>query len=336
MAPNLVMGAMAQMQCCPAMDLQWTQRVVDNQYADVYFCASCGHVHRTEKYMVSMRLPYQDRCVNCGGELRGDGGDNAYQTPDTARVRCSQCGLSANEDRALHDRLASILPDGGYLRTSEALVESGRNVLALKLATAETRWGSQPVEGEVQRLAILEVMNEYDRALDEAYEWAANEGCPTLVWGVIAQLEAGSGNIAGALTALERGINLEPENSDWWIDYAELNLHLDDRPNAVRGAAKALHDVRSERRGVEVIAEVGERYYASGMYAEALSSCSVAAERQEQYFELAWLRARIAAINQDTQYLVQWLETAVRLDPNHTEAQEMLAPYKRKRGWFSW
>jgi tetratricopeptide (TPR) repeat protein len=325
---------MAQTECCPAMDLQWTQRVVDSQYADVYFCASCGHVHRTEKYMVAMRLPYQDRCVNCGGDLLVEGDVPEHRLPDPGQVRCSQCGLSGNEDRALHDRLASILPSGNYLEASAALVESGRNVLALKLATAEVRWGPEPVHGEIQRLAILEVMSEYDRALDEAHEWVANEGCPTLVWGVIAQLEAGSGNIAGALTALEKGISQEPDNTEWLIDYAELNLHLDDRPNAVRASAKALHDVRNERRAVAVIAEVGERYYASGMYAEALSACSIAGDRQEQYFELAWLRGRIAAINQDTDYLVQWLETAVRLDPDHVEARDMLAPYKRRKSWF--
>ncbi|MEQ1507489.1 MAG: hypothetical protein ABMB14_34990 [Myxococcota bacterium] len=327
---------MAEMQCCATMDLQWTQRVVDNQYADVFFCASCGHVHRTEKYQVSMRLPYQDRCVNCGGDLVVSKQPPAYESPEPTDVQCADCGLTAADDRMLHDRLASILPDGGYLAASQALVESGRYVLALKLATAETRWGQEPVEGEIQRLAILESMNEYDRALDEAYEWAGNEGCPVLVWGVIAELEAGSGNIGGALTALERGINLEPENTEWWIDYAELNLHLDDRPNAVRAAAKAVHDVRNEKRAMAVIAEVGERYYASSMYAEALSACSVAGDRQERYPEVAWLRARIAAVNQDTDYLVKWLEITAALDPSHAEAREMLTPYKRKKGWFSW
>ena len=45
---------MSQQTCCPMMDTQWTQRVVEGQYADIYFCANCGHVHRTEKYAVPM------------------------------------------------------------------------------------------------------------------------------------------------------------------------------------------------------------------------------------------------------------------------------------------
>lgn len=322
---------MADIQCCPTMDLQWTQRVIDGQYADVYFCASCGHVHRSEKYEVPLHFPYQNRCVNCGGELEAE-----VEQPDPSQVRCTKCALTALEDKDLHDHLASLHPDGDYLAASQALVENGRYVLALKLATAETRWGRSPVEGEIQRLGVLEAMNEYDRALDEAYEWANTAGCPPLIYGVVAQLEAGSGNIRGAMAALEKGLNAEPENTGWWMDYAELHLHQDDRPGALRAAAKALHDPAQEKRALQVIIEAGERLYANGQYAEALGACSLAGDRQEKNADLAWLRARIAAVNQDTAYMVKWLEIATELNPGHKEAQEMLAPYKKKKGWFSW
>ena len=325
-------------QCCPVMDLQWTPRVVDGQYADVFFCASCGTVHRTEKYAVNLRFPYHDRCVNCGGDLQltPEGQQGDPYNPNPAHVQCTNCGLTAAEDKALHDKLAALHPDRDYMLASQALVESGRYVLALKLATAQTRWGDDPVVGEVQRLTVLEAMNEYDRALDEAYEWSDNEGCPPLVFEVIAQLEAGVGNLRGALTALERGLAIDPANSGWWADYAELNVHLDERPGALRAAGKAVHDPEVQERAVAVISEIGERYYAGGQYAEALSACSLAQDKQEQYPELAWLRARISAVNQDTAYMVKWLETTVSLDPAHNEALEMLAPYQRKRGWFRW
>ncbi|MEO0604683.1 MAG: hypothetical protein AAF211_24835 [Myxococcota bacterium] len=314
---------MVETQCCPVMDLQWTPRLVEDQYADVYFCASCGHVHRTEKYATNLRFPYNDRCVNCGGDLDDE--------------RCTFCGLTPEEDKALHDRLASLHPDRDYMLASRALFESGRYVLALKLATAQVRWGADPVAGEVQRLSVLEAMNEFDRALDEAYEWADNPGCPPVVFGVIAGLEANLGNLQGALVALERGLAKEPGRSDWWIDYAELNVHLDERANALRAAAKALPDPTVQERAISVMAEVGERYYASGQYAAALSACSLAQDLQERYVDLAWLRARIAANHQDSDYMIRWLETTVALDPGHDEAQAMLAPYKRSRsGWFGW
>lgn len=326
---------MAELQCCPTKDLQWTQRVIEEQYADVFFCASCGHVHRTEKYSICPRFPYQSRCVNCGGDLEVVGGNP--QAPQPHQVRCRGCGLTAAEDHDLHHRLAALHPSRDFLAASSALVEDGRYVLALKLATAETRWGRSPVDGEIQRLGVLEAMNEYDRALDEAHEWAENEGCPTEIYGVIAQLEAGAQNLRGAIAALEKGLQLQPDNAQWWADYADLMLHQDDRPAALRAGAKALNSAATEKRAMAVIAEVAERLYANGQYAEALGACSLCGEdRQLKNWQLAWLRARIAATNQDTQYLLKWLRTTVELKPDLAEARAMLAPYEKKKGWFNW
>jgi tetratricopeptide (TPR) repeat protein len=318
---------MGQENCCPAQDLQWTQRVVDNQYADIFFCASCGHVHRTEKYAVPTRFPYQGRCINCGGDQR----------ESAEGLRCIQCGKTALEDKEIHDRLAALHPSRQYLEAAVALSELGRHVLALKLSTAEIQWGTDPVNGMVIRIQTLEALSEYDRALDEAYEWADQEGSPPDVFGVIANLEAGVGNLSGATKALERGLNLYPDRHDWWVDYAEIMCHLDDRPGSLRAAQKAVKSEVKEvaARAVVILAEVGERYYAAGLYAEALGACSLAHEHQEKSVELAWLRARIAATNQDLDYLVKWLEVTVALDPNHAEALAMLEPYKRSQGgWF--
>ena len=318
---------MSQQACCPVQDLQWTQRVVDNQYADIYFCASCGHVHRTEKYAVPTRFPYQGRCINCGGDQR----------ESAEGLRCILCGKTALEDKDIHDRLAALHPSRDYLAAARALSELGRHVLALKLSTAEIQWGKDPVNGMTVRIQTLEALGEQDRALDEAYEWADQEGAPADVWGVIANLEAGVGNLKGATTALERGLNIYPNQHSWWIDYAEIMCHLDHRPGSLRAAQKATktEDQALLNRALGVLAEVGERYYAAGLYAEALGACSLANDHQERYVDLAWLRARIAATNQDLDYLVKWLEATVALDPTHEEAVAMLEPYKRKKGgWF--
>lgn len=315
--------------CCPVMDPQWTQRIVDRQYADIYFCASCGHVHRTEKYAIPLRFPYQGRCINCGGDQR----------ESAEGLTCTQCRMSAMEDKELHDRLARLHPSGEYLPASQALAQHGRHVLALKLATAEIQWGPDPIKGMVQRITTLEALNEYDKALDEAYEWAEQESAPDDVWSLIASLEASVGNLKGAITALEKGLNKNAENYGMWTDYAEIMVHMDERPGALRASSHGLKDPKQEHaaRCVAVITEVGERYYAGGQYAEALGACSLARDLQENHEELAWLRARIAATNQDLDYLVKWLEVTVRLNPEHEEAKSMLEPYKRdKRGWFGW
>ena len=315
--------------CCPAMDLQWSQRRTETHYEDVYYCASCGHVHRAETYLVPLRFPFNDRCVTCGGDQRMVGPN---------QVRCTACGVTAQEDFALHQKFASLHPSGDFGEAAEALKAEGRYVLALKLATAAVRWGPDPAGAMVLRNQLLEAMNLYEHALDEAYEWAERQGGPPKVWGLIANLEGALGNLPGAMQALERGLKLDPENGEWWVDYAEIKVHVEDRQGAIQAARKALENRTPavEERCIEVLVEVGERFYASGQFAKALGACSAAGEIQENYEAMAWLRARIAAANNDTKYLVYWLEITVRLNPEHNEAKEMLAPYQKPKGWFGW
>jgi tetratricopeptide (TPR) repeat protein len=309
------------------MDPQWSQQLVDPQHlADVLACTACGHVHRTEKYLVPGRFPRPGRCANCSGD----------QQPQAGVYRCTLCGKSAQEDKEYHDKLAALHPSKQYMAAAEALSGAGRAVLALKLATAEIMFGTDPVSGMFLRINLLGAMGLLDKALDEALEWSDLQGAPVELHGLIAQLQAESGNLQGAVSALERGLKADPERWEWYCDLAEILLENDDRGNALRMAAKALKDPATRGRALAVVLDIGERFYAGGMYAEALSACSSANELQESVFALAWLRARIASSQGDTTYLVKWLETAVSLDPTHPEANQMLEPYKKKPGWFSW
>lgn len=327
---------MTQRDCCPKMDVQWTHRRIDGEHADVGFCSGCSHVHHTETYTLCMVFPYPERCAHCGGQLVLRGQQEQGKEPNPEDVSCKTCGLSARGDRELHEQLVAIHPEKDFLLASKALREQNRLVLALKLATAEVRWGKDPIQGEVQRLYLLDAMDLTDLALDEAQEWSNNPGAPSVVWGVIAQIEGGSGNVVGALAALEKGLRLAPERADWWVDYAELNLHTDAQPVALRAASKALADETTRPRALRVIVDVAERLYASEQYAQALAACSVAGEHQSHHAPLAWLRARISAVNQDTNYMVDWLKQTLALEPEHAEALAMLAPYEKKEGWFPW
>jgi tetratricopeptide (TPR) repeat protein len=314
--------------CCPAMDLQWSQRQAGGQYQDVYYCVSCGHVHREESYLLPLRFPYNNHCVTCGGD---------QQLVGPGEIRCTQCGTSDDEDRAIHDKYASLHPERDYIKAARALKEAGRYVLALKLATAAVKWGTNAAEAMVLRNQILEALNLYDQALDEAYEWVERQAGPPLVWGLIANLEAAIGNLQGAMTALEKGLKLEGDkHPEWWCDYAEIKLHVEDRQGAVQAAAHAVRSDKVRDRAVVVLVEVGERFYAGGQFAQALGACSVAGDHQEKYESLAWLRARIAAANNDTKYLVHWLEVTLALNPQHKDADDMLTPYKKPKGWFGW
>ncbi|MEZ4322988.1 MAG: tetratricopeptide repeat protein [Myxococcota bacterium] len=278
--------------------------------------------------MLPLRFPYNNHCVTCGGDQELVGHE---------QVRCTKCGMSGQEDLEIHQKYASLHPEGDFLAASDALREAGRYCLALKLATAAVKWGPDPAKAMTARNAVLESLNLYDQALDEAYEWVERQNGPPSVWGIIANLEAATGNLQGAMTALERGLKLDPEgHPEWWADYADIKIHIEDRQGAVQAAGHAVRSPKTRDRAITVLVEVGERFYAGGQFAQALGACSVAGEFQEQYEAVAWLRARIAAANNDTKYLVHWLEVTIKLNPGHTEAQEMLAPYKKSKGWFGW
>ncbi len=329
---------MSEARCCAEMDTRWTHQVVEGSLADVFYCGACGHVHRAERYALALRFPKAGRCVNCGGDRRELPGFSADRPDAGDFVRCTQCGKSATEDREMHDRLAALHPSRDFLRASRALAKSQRNVLAVKLATAEVSWGADPVSGMIARLELLDAIDETERAVDEAYEWADLPGAPVDVWGIVAQLEASAGNVDGAIKALERGLSIDSDRAGWWTEYAELLSHTDDRPSALRAASRGLISPATESRCIAVIVEISERYWAAGMFAEALAACSIAGSLQERYAELAFLRARMAVNQQDSGYVLRWLKATIDANPSHPEANAMLAQYDRpeKKGWFTW
>lgn len=320
--------------CCSTPDLAWQPRDVEGQVADVQHCRSCGRVHRTEKYAICLKFPHPNRCVNCGGDLLQSG-----TAAGGLVVRCGACGLTPQADQQVHQQLAALHPSGRFLETARALADSGRHVLALKLATAEVRWGDHPVDGMVLRLHQLDELGLTETALEEAYEWSGLDGAPPVVHSLMAQFYASLGDLTAAQRALERGLSLFPQEIEWWADHAELMIHQDDRPAALRSATKGLAAEAVRARCLTVIMEVAERYYGGSQYAEAVAACSVAGALQETEAGLAWIRARVAATGTDTAYMVRWLEVVVALDPTNTDAQQMLAPYQRKeekkpRFWF--
>ncbi len=324
--------------CCPTMDQVWVAQQVESGLADVLYCTSCGTVHRTEKYQAPLRFPRGGRCVNCSGDRRELPGFSPDAPNAASLVRCTVCGKTAQEDKELHDKLATLHPARDYLKVGRALRKAGRRVLALKMANAEVNWGPDPIAGMCERLEILDEMGLTDRSIDEGYEWSDLPGCPTDVWALIAQLEAGAGNVPGAIRALDRGLQATPDRADWWTEMAELLVHSDDRPAALRAAARGLIDPANLDRGLAVIAEVAERYYGTGIAADALAACSVAGNLQEKSAELCWMRARIAANSQDLEYQLKWLRLTVEANPLHAEATAMLERYDRpeKKGWKIW
>ena len=256
--------------CCENPQLQWESRRIVDRFADVLACANCRRTHKGEDWAISLPLPMPEQCVNCGGDMRVDTSRSRHGLPERVSA-CASCGLSGKATRKLHRKLARLHPSGEYLQAAEAASDGGRTVLAFKLATAHLAYVEDHPRARILRIRGLEALGLVDGALAEAWQWF-DEGAPSDVLGIIAGLEAARGNLEGTVEALERGLQIDPQNIDMWTDYAEIQAHLDDREGALVSAGYGLGDPDLKQRCLEVVATIGERFYAEDRLEAALGA----------------------------------------------------------------
>lgn len=304
--------------CCNEPDLRWRQLAVADRWSDVYACASCAHVHNMESWHAALSFPGDHGCVNCGGAL--------------IDARCiGRCGLDVGRARSLHQDLARLHPTGDFLEAASSALEAGRQVLALKLATAATQWGSaDPVLARTIRLQALEGIGQRDRALDEAYSWARS-GAPAVIWALIAELEGATGNVNGAIEALRQAVEREPTNLPMWAELAELLAHTDARGPALQAARRALSDSACQTTCLNVIAAVAGRYYEETLLPDASAAMQHARLLDRDHVGLAWLRARILEGEGRDDEATAWAERVLELKPDHPEARAMVKRLRPRR-----
>lgn len=327
---------MAVTECCGNPQLRWTQSRVGERWSDINVCASCHHIHAMESCLAPIQWPAAEGCVNCGGGYIGSA--SAKAAP-----RCERCGLTAQKDRDLHDVLVSAHPEKNFAKGAEVASALGRHVLALKLATAATRWGSpeDAVIGRRIRIESLYRIGQVDRALDEAYEWANHGGAPPSVWSQIATMEGETGNVEATVQALKYGVQVDPTNADMWANYAEILLMQGNLPRALDAARHVLVYPDYVERALAVIAEAAEASYADGRPHDAKLAANVAGDRLESTEALTWLLARMSAGENDEDQAVAWLQKTLKLNPEHAEAQAALLALRppaepKKAGWRPW
>jgi tetratricopeptide (TPR) repeat protein len=322
--------------CCEAPILQWESRQIVDRYADVLVCANCRRTHKVEDWALSVPLPAPAQCVNCGGDILAPEGRSNRATKKVSR--CGGCGLSEAESRKLHGKLARLHPTHEFLAAAQAAIDGGRVVLAFKLATAHLAYVGDHKVARQMRISGLEGLGMAEDALSEAWAWYESGGPPDVL-SVIAGLEAARGNLNGTVEALERGLQLDPQNIQMWTDYAEIQAHFDDREGALDSASYGLGDPTLAPRCLEVIAAVGEAYYNEDMLQPALDAVNRAGRQKQDSPSITWLTARIAARLRQWEESQAWLEITLKIDPDHQPAREALArikPKERKRGWFGW
>lgn len=322
--------------CCANPVADWTVSIEGEQFREVIRCASCGTLHANEVIAAPIRWAPAN-CLHCGGLLE----EETWQEGKPQVHRCGACELSTQECMDMHRRLASAENgQSGLLVGAVRALEAQKAVLAIKLATAAAVDGDDPSYARFVRLKAMTSGGLIDHALDEAWDWIENgdDALPLELFDWLAATEAESGNLPGIRRALEVGLKANPENTSAWTDYSELMLASEEWQKALQAARYGLTDPDPEigQRNLAVILEIAEDMYRRELYAEALSAVGHAGDFLETHVELAWLRARIAAMKNDVETSRQWLQLVLSIDPNHQAAQaawDKVKPEKRK-GWF--
>jgi tetratricopeptide (TPR) repeat protein len=320
--------------CCDDPSLRWEHRLVVDRMADVLACGTCRRTHKIEDWALCLSLPAAGRCTNCGGDL--DPASTAGSNPRDSR--CLSCGLTTAESKKLHRKLARLHPTGDYLPAANAAFHGGRLVLAFKLATAHLAYVGDAEDAREVRISALESLGLLDDALSEAWNWADSGGSPR-VYSMIASIEAGRDNLEATFDALQRGLQIDPQDTSLWTDLAELKAHFDVRDDALEAASYGLSNPALTERCLDVIATIAERYDAEERYDLAIDAINRAGRHKRKSLRISWLTARIAARLQQWDEASAWLRVTLALDPEHTgarDALERLSPSNRSRGIFAW
>jgi len=325
------------MDCCDNPQPRWESHREQDQLADVLLCAGCGHVHLTEGHLAPVFFPEPGRCLNCGGALEPD--TLIEGEPSPRGFQCERCGLHDQDAMELHHALADkVMPGSTLLDAALIALEQGRMVLALKLATARVREDYTDTEARAIRLQTLEAVGYGESAAREAWRWAQDKDAPDVAWTILADLEASTGNVEGALKALQRGLRRTPNDREMWMEYAEMLLAGDERQTALDAAAHGLTVDSLRARALAVITEVADRYVREDEGAKIESAVTVAGDFALTHPPLVYLRAKAAAQQERLEQAIHWLERTLELVPDHAEAREALERIKpeEKKRWLFW
>ncbi|MBW1876995.1 MAG: tetratricopeptide repeat protein [Deltaproteobacteria bacterium] len=328
---------MPPLDCCDDPQPTWKSRREQDRLADVFLCAGCGHVHTTESHLAPIFFPEPGRCLNCGGALEPD--TLIEGEPSPRGFQCERCGLHDKDSMELHRTLADqVVPDSTLLDAALVALEQGRLVLALKLASARVREDYTDTEARAIRLQTLEAVGYGESAAREAWRWAQDKDAPDVVWTILADLEASTGNMEGALKALQRGLRRTPNDREMWLEYAEMLLAVDERQTALDAAAHGLPTESLRPRALAVITEVAERFVRGEEGEKIESAVAIAGDFALTHPPLVYLRAKAAAQREQLEQAIHWLERTLQLVPDHEEARaalERIKPEEKKR-WLFW
>lgn len=191
--------------------------------ADILMCIRCNHRLAIEDWAAPLAPLLKQSCCNCSHE----------RTTPICRV----CGLSAEEDKQVHQELRDLIAPGqDLLTTARQANKLGRRLLALKLATGAVTHGS-PERAEAARALrvwLLSAVGELHAAHADAQQWVNDSESPSqLAWGSLGQQSENIGKIREAAEAYGHALKADPNQHLIRCRKAKLLLEQDRQGQAI-------------------------------------------------------------------------------------------------------
>jgi len=300
--------------------------------ADALRCADCEHNQLVEDWTAPLTPAKQGRCINCGGRYKID--------------RCIHCGLTAQENVQVHEELrAMVTKDPGLFAGARAASRMGRNVLALKLATAaasEPGSRSAPV-ARAFRVWLLAQVGHQDAALDDARAWVDDHpDPPAMAWAAFGQQLQQAKQPGAAASAYGKALDIDPRQHPIRARRAVLLFELHREGQAMDEAGKVF-EARADDNSVQAALTVTEQLcdllatrYRDDEIQHTLTRAGAYVSRSAK---LLGYRALLAAKGGDTAGAKRALKKARRLNPDleiYEEIKRILKPASARASWWKW
>ncbi len=292
----------------------WTTRLVEGEPRDLQL-DDAGKPTGLARWRAPLRPLVPGACANCGGE-RDRAGD------------CLECRMGRTEDFRLHRAMARKLGVPPLIQAVDAASSSGRQVMALKLATAAFLHAGDGDEARLLRLRQLSRVRRPDLAVAEASDWVLQSGAPAAR---IARVLSDEGLSDEALDLLDAALSAR-HSDEVLLERARIYLELDEAEIAVEDAARVVREGRREvqAKALEILEAVVDELLLFDKSEQALAAIQAGAPRSHRHAPLAY-RVGLAYENLAELALARrWFQQTLRLERGHADAASRLEALEKR------
>ncbi|MCB9763335.1 MAG: hypothetical protein H6739_26450 [Alphaproteobacteria bacterium] len=319
----------------PSSASRWVTRIIKGVPRDLKIETETGRPLAVARWTAPLTPARPDHCADCGG---------ARRLPDTDLTRegggvrlpipvCDDCGLTAQEDYKLHEKILQKLRCTGFVEGADRAARTGRHVLALKLATAGVHYGEDIPSSRLQRIRELDLVGCPENARADLAAWLEIPQTSPTVAIDVAEMQRSMGWLDRALQSLTDALRRDPNNRALLVHRATIALESGAASIVVTDASRCLGpDDEIAQRALALVARLAELFIEDHRVSEAIEAIDRAAPYAHRDPRTTWLLARAEQARGQLSVSRRWLKQTLHIDPDHAEAIALLQEIEEQLG----